>query len=232
MHRLRPSVLLRRSDRILTLALLSAAQALFLWMFFAADPLERRGAAEPVLRFAADWRHGMASNSWLYMPGFFATAAALWLHRPDGDRRARLAHLLRLGAIAIALAAMGSRIGARTVASDYAVVTAIDVTSRLPLPSPIGIVRGLYTLATWSAFVLACRGALAERTWRPFLLPAVMTIGLALIRPWTVDDFTGLWIDRAAAGDPIAWGSAAAIVVVAGLLGATDQRSQSRSKPT
>ena len=58
-----------------------------------------------------------------------------------------------------------------------------------------------------------------------------MTIGLALIRPWTVDDFTTLWIDRAAAGDPIACGSAAAIVVVAGLLGATGQRSQSRSNP-
>lgn len=231
MHGLRTSFLLRGSDGLLTPGLVIASQAAFLWMFVSADPLEQMLGSEPALRFAADWRHGMAGNAWLYMPGFFATAAALWLHRPGGDRRARLVNLLRLGAIAAALAAIGSRIGARMVASDYATVAAIDVTARLPLPSPIGIVRGLYTLATWSAFVLACRSALADRTWRPFLLPAVMTIGLALIRPWTVDDFTKLWIDRAAAGDPIACASAAAIVVVAGLLGATGQRSQSHSKP-
>jgi len=232
MHGLRTSFLLLGSDRLLTPGLVVVSQAAFLWMFVSADPLEQALGSESALKFAADWRHGMAGNAWLYMPGFFATAAALWLHRPGGDRRVRLANLLRLGAIALALAVIGSRLGARTVASDYAVVAAIDVTSRLPPPSPLGIVRGLYTLATWSAFVLACRSALAERTWRPFLLPAVMTIGLALIRPWTVDDFTALWIDRAAAGDPIACGSAAAILVVVGLLGATDQRSQSRSKPT
>ena len=232
MHGLRTSFLLRGSDRLLTAGLVVASQAVFLWMFVSADPLEQALGSASALRFAADWRHGMAGNAWLYMPGFFATAAALWLHQPDGSRKARLAHLTLLCAIAALLAAIGSGVGARMVASDYAAVTAIDVTSRLHPPSTIGIVRGLYTLATWSAFVLACRSALTRRTWRPFLLPAVMTIGLALIRPWTVDDFTTLWIDRAAAADPIACGSAAAIVIVAALLGLSGQRSQSRSKPT
>jgi hypothetical protein len=101
----------------------------------------------------------------------------------------------------------------------------------LPRPSILGAVQGLYTLATWSAFVLACRTALEERAWRPFVLPAIMTIGLALIRPWTVDDFTTLWKDRVAARDPVACASAAAVVVMVGLLAGSYQRSQSRSNP-
>ena len=80
MHRLRPSVLLRGSDRVLTSGLVVAAQALFLWMFLSADPLEQVAPSAAAWRFASDWRHGMAGNSWLYMPGFFATAAALWLY--------------------------------------------------------------------------------------------------------------------------------------------------------
>lgn len=56
MHRLRPSVPFPRSERLLTLALLSAAQALFLWMFLAADAIEQRAQTDVVRHFASDWR--------------------------------------------------------------------------------------------------------------------------------------------------------------------------------
>src|SRR6185436_12721389 len=63
---------------------------LFLWMFFAAATLERTADLGGILappgydaravayEFAARWRHGMAGNSPIYMPGFFAAAIALW----------------------------------------------------------------------------------------------------------------------------------------------------------
>jgi hypothetical protein len=62
--------------------------AFFLWMFLAVAPLESLGdsggfsgtdlsrVAATSYRFAADWRHGMAGNSPLYMPGFFGSVTA------------------------------------------------------------------------------------------------------------------------------------------------------------
>lgn len=233
MHRLRPSVLLRGSDQVLIAGLVVAAQTLFLWMFLSVDPLEQAAPSAAALRFASDWRHGMAGNSWLYMPGFFATAAAVWLHARTDVRPAtaakRLAGLCALAALA---AALGSRAGARMAAADFELATRTGLPALLPHPSAIGAARGLYTLATWSVFVLACRRALGHWTWRPFVVPAIMAAALTLVRPWTVDEFTTLWLDRVAAGDPVAWGSAAAAAAMAGLLVASVQRSQSRSSPT
>jgi hypothetical protein len=200
-------------------------------MFLAADPLEQAAGSDAALRFASDWRHGMTGNSFLYMPGFFATAGALWLYGRHGDGKRIVRRLLALGAIAAVAAALGAAPGARMVALDFQAATLSALPAALPRPTLLGAVRGLYTLATWSVFVLACRSALEDRSWRAFVLPAIMAIGLALIRPWTVDDFTTLWTERAAAGDPVACTSAAAVVAMAALLAANSQRSQSRSNP-
>ena len=232
MHRLRPSVLLRRPREIVVAALVVATQTLFLWMFLAADPLEQAVNSAAALRFASDWRHGMTGNSFLYMPGFFATAGALWLFRGTGHRSRLAGPLLALCAIAAVAALLGAAGGARMAASDFETLTLTPVPG-LPRPSLPGAARGLYTLATWSVFVLACRSALERRTWRPFVLPGIMAIGLAVIRPWTVGDFTSLWRDRATAGDPVACASAAAAIGMIVLLArASSQRSQSRSNPT
>lgn len=57
-------------------------------MFLAADSLEQLAAsgafgdareAQAAFAFAASWRHGMAGNSPVYMPGFFAVAIAAWI---------------------------------------------------------------------------------------------------------------------------------------------------------
>ena len=74
-----------------TLVALFFSQTLFLWMFYAAEGLEQMAkagsvvasppvnAVEVTYRYAADWRHGMAGGSPLYMPGFFAAAITTWL---------------------------------------------------------------------------------------------------------------------------------------------------------
>lgn len=225
MQRLRASVLLRRSNRLVSASLLVASQALFLWMFLAADPIETALRSERALAFAADWRHGMAGNSWLYMPGFFATAAAVWLYA--GPAR----HVAALTILAAAAAVMASPAGARIASADLMATTSLVPPAPLPRFTALALVRAVYTLATWSVFVLACRSALIDRSWRPFALPAVLTVGLILIRPWTVDDFTTLWGRRIADGDPVACASAGVAVAIAVLLGTSVQRSQSRSKP-
>jgi hypothetical protein len=120
--------------------------------------------------------------------------------------------------------------GARRAVADFEQATGTSLPAPLPYPSAVGAVRALYTLATWSVFVLACRRGLADRAWRLFVVTAILTVGLVLIRPWTVGDFTSLWRDRAAAGDPVACGSAAAALAIAWLLAASIQRNQSRSK--
>src|ERR1700752_1928845 len=79
-----------RRFSFITASFALVACTLFLWMFFAASTLERtadvggisgppgRNARAVAYEFAAKWRHGMAGNSPIYMPGFFAAAVALW----------------------------------------------------------------------------------------------------------------------------------------------------------
>ena len=231
MHRLRPSLLFRGPERVLTVALAGAAQAAFLWMFLSADPIEKTIASEQVLRFAADWRHGMAGNAWIYMPGFFATAAAVWLRSLRGPLAATALDIIIVLPAAFAVAALASAQGTRIAASDLLIATGIALPSALPRPSATGALQGLYTLGTWTVFVLACRAALAWRSWRPLLAPAALSVGLALIRPWTVDDFVGLWRIRVAAGDVVACASLAGVGALAAVLAVAAHRSQSRSNP-
>jgi hypothetical protein len=129
------------------------------------------------------------------------------------------------------MAVLASPVGTRLAVASFESSAGVVLPTLLPGPSAIGAARGLYTLATWAAFVLACRSALADRSWRHFVLPAFLTVALALIRPWTVGDFTALWATRIAAGDVVACASAAAAAAITGLLGISVQRNQSRSKP-
>jgi hypothetical protein len=130
------------------------------------------------------------------------------------------------------MAAATAPIGTRLVLHDLATATGIVVPSAPRLVSAVGALQGLYTLATWTVFVIGCRVALVERRWQPFVLPAGLSIGLALIRPWTVDDFTGLWRGRVAEGDAIAVLSLVSVAAMAALLALAAQRNQRRSSPT
>lgn len=165
-------------------AALFAACLLFFWMFLAADPLERAGA----VAYAALWRHGMAGNSPLYMPGFFAVAVAAWWW----------SHARRLSRLWIE--------GSAVVIAACVVAAAL-----VPSPSLRAVVHATYTLITWTIFVVCCRRALARRSWRPLWPVPLMTLGLVAIRTWTLDDVRTIWYERLLNGDAAAVASSLAI---------------------
>ena len=200
MPRLRPPVLFRRLGMTSTAALF-AAYVLFFWMFLAADSFERAGA----VAYAALWRHGMAGNSPLYMPGFFAVAAAAWWWS-----RARPLSGLWIEGSAVVIAAC-------------AVATALA-----PWPSLRAVVHATYTLATWTVFVVCCRRALARRAWRPLWPVPLMTLGLIAIRTWTLDDVQTIWFERLLNGDAVAVVSSAAIPALVIVMLRTELTSSTR----
>lgn len=229
MPELRPSVLLRRRRTALTVASLVGAEALFLWMFLAADPLEQLAAAgafgsdadaiERAFAFAAAWRHGMSGNSPLYMPGFFAVAVAAWIWSEQLRARDAVGYAAAFAA-AFFIARLAAPSGAAVVHAAYQAVTGSGTALALPFPRSGAVIAGTYTLITWSAFVIGCRLAIERRSFLPILPTPVLTAGLILLRPWTVDDFTTTWWERSLEGDPVAIASALMIpAVAAGLAG-------------
>ena len=206
--------------------ILVAAQALFLWMFLAADPLEqlavsgalgdRPATRKAAFAFAAEWRHGMAANSPLYMPGFFAVAVATWLFGAVSCRREILVFVLGLS-VALGIAFAAAPAGAVYVLAAFQAQTGIGA-SHPPQASARAMFSGLFTLVTWTAFVVGSRAAIARRSLVPLLPVPALTACLIALRPWTVDEFTSVWWRRASEGDLVALGSAALIPLLAGSL--------------
>lgn len=210
-------------------AALFAACVLFFWMFLAADPLEQLGAGERfrpalpdvrevALSYAALWRHGMAGNSPLYMPGFFAVAVAAWWWA-HGTRPARLwLEGSAIGASALAVAVILVVAAGDRVVGSFEQQFAVRLDGVVPRPSALGGLLAAYTLATWTIFVVCCRRALERRSWRPFWPVPPMTLVLMAVRTWTLDDVQDIWAARFWNGDPAAVVSALAIPIVAGLM--------------
>jgi hypothetical protein len=217
-----------------------AAAAFFLWMFLAAAPIEALadagglsgthpiGLTAAAYGFAADWRHGMAGNSPLYMPGFFLLAVATWLW--SGSRVRSLSRQIAEG-IGILLLSVGiawacAGLARAEILGAFERSSGLTIVAAWPAPPRQALVQGVYTAIVWMASMVACRRALEQRTFAPLLFIPPMTIVLALIRPWTVDDFAALWIARARAGDMAAIGSLAAIPIVAAILIYVTRRPQ------
>jgi hypothetical protein len=222
------------SVRASTLVLLVAADTVFLWMFLAADPLEQlasarltasRPDAAAALGFAAAWRHGMAGNSWIYMPGFFVTAAAAWLHARHAPSAVAQTERIGAGLAAFAVAYGGAVVGSPVVIQAFDSDYSGGFMNAPPLPSARGAFNGAYTLVTWLVFVLACRQLLMQRALRPFVPVTILTAGLALLRPWTVGDFTSQWAAGVRSGDAPALASVALVFALAALLAASERRS-------
>jgi len=203
-------------------------------MFLAADPLERLAAdgrfgaapsiAASAFAFAAAWRHGMAGNSPLYMPGFFVVAGASWVWAETAGRRAIVSFPASLSA-ALALAWMAAIPGASGVVSGFERSAGLAVDTALPLPHWGAAAAGLYTLLTWTAFVVGARLSLGRRSLTPLAPVPVLTAGLVVVRPWTVGDFTATWGTRAIEGDVVALVSLGMIPALAIVL---VQRERSR----
>src|SRR5262245_1509160 len=209
---------------------LFAAQTFFLWMFFVAGGLERLAelghSAGPddfevramVFDFAARWRHGMTEGWPLYMPGFFVTAIALWYRAISRSVRRIVAECVVTGIFAMIMAWLLSTVSTRLILDEFHAQTGLRSIGNWPeLPARV-IGQGLFTLISWNTFVLASQFAIIKKSFKPLILPAALGIVLALIRPFTVGDFTSLWTQRSFEGDSIAIFSALLIPLLSALL--------------
>jgi len=210
--------------------LLFLSYTFFLWMFMAAEGLERMAdeghiadslASNPKIiayEFAARWRHGMAGGWPLYMPGFFVTAVAAWVWAKDRPFKKLLAE----GAVTTLLAGLTAKLfasaGTEQVVEAFRRETGLQCESGALGPSATGTALGIYTLITWSALVICAQRSIAGRTLRPLWLPIAMNLILAQVRPWTVGDLTTLWMQQVSRGDTAAILSLALVPIVAAFL--------------
>lgn len=207
-----------------------AACTLFLWMFFAAATLERtaelggisapsgRDARAAAYEFAASWRHGMAGNSPLYMPGFFAVAVAMWLW--CGGRR--LPRIFAEGAILVcaasACAAALAPLAAPRILDNLVAQEGLTVSRAATSATWVAYAQGVYSLLTWVTFIVASRVSVRMRTLTPLLIPLVLNLVLALVRPWTVADFTSRWARQTLDGETTAVISFLLVPLIAGFM--------------
>lgn len=248
MPHLRTSFLLRRPARVTGLppagrfVVLVGATSFFLWMFLAVAPIEtladtgtlrRTDGTDATLRayeFAAQWRHGMAGNAPLYMPGFFLLAVSAWLWAGADVSARSIPRRLIEGAVALISGLAVAWIVSRTIGDGmvpgFEQAAGFPITVPWPIPSGRAISHGLCTAAAWTATVVACRRALARLSFRPLLVIPPITAALIMIRPWTVNDFVGLWVSRAAAGEGVALGSLLAVPICAWILAITERPPQ------
>jgi len=206
---------------------LVAADALFLWMFLSVVQLEAIGHAaggssetwnaRPILQFVADWRHGMAGNSPIYMPGFFALAAAAWYWtQAQSLPRLVVQGLLALGAGGC-IACLAAPIGEAAATAAFERTFGVNA-ARITSPVWQAGLVGAYTAACWTVFVVASKKALVQRSFRPFAVVPIPYVALVLTRTWSVNGLLATWCLRAADSDPIAVGSLVAIPVLTAIL--------------
>lgn len=158
------------------------------------------------------------------MPGFVALAAAAWIWSES--------YWSRQGVVWAILSLCAAIVTAQMTASHLApmVVTAFERMSGLVAAAPAppahlaALQAGLYTLLTWTAFVIGSRLAIARQSLLPLAPVPLLTAGLVALRPFTVDDFMSTWGRRSIDGDPVAAGSLLAIPILAALLVARERR--------
>jgi hypothetical protein len=196
--------------------LMILSYAVFLWMFLSAEPLEvmadlnlihgpaASDAHSAAYLFAARWRHGMTEGWLLYMPGFFAVAMATWFWSLRRSVRRMAVEAAALIPIALLIAMILQPAGTASLVQQFRTQTSFVLSAPPPGYTHAGILRGIYTLLTFQAGIVAIERCLALRRLWPLGVAIAMNVILALVRPWTVGDFTGFWIRQVLAGDPIA----------------------------
>jgi hypothetical protein len=213
------------------------ACTLFLWMFFAAASLERTaelgGISAPLgqdaravaYEFAAKWRHGMAGNSPIYMPGFFAAAIAMWFWC---DRKSLPRMLLEGTVLFIAasvFAAVLAPLAAQRILRSFVVQEGFNVTNLESSGTWLASAQGVYSLLTWSTVVIASRLSVRLRSFKPLLIPLSLNLVLAFLRPWTVADFTSRWMKQTLAGETVAVISFLLAPIISSLMAWAELRS-------
>jgi len=207
---------MRVAVSFVTSTLMLLACTFFLWMFFAAATLEQtaevggisaspgRDAHEVAYEFAAKWRHGMAGNSPLYMPGFFAVAIAGWFWCAGKSLSRMLGEGLPLLGAAAVCAALLAPYAAPRILSDFVAQEGFNVSHASSSGTWIASAQGVYSLLTWSSGIIASRWSLRLRSPKPLLVPLALNLVLAFARPWTVADFTSRWFRQTLDCEPAA----------------------------
>ena len=221
---------IRHADSFVTSMVVMVACTFFLWMFFAAATLERtadlgriapppgRDARVAAYEFAARWRHGMADNSPIYMPGFFAVAIATWFWSTRKGLRRMIAEGLVLLVAAAICAALLAPYTAPRIASAFIAQEHFNVSDGSSSATWISVAQGIYSLITWSTVIIAARWSIKQRSLKPLLIPLVLNVVLAFVRPWTVADFTSRWAREAVEGEPVAVISFLLIPIISGIM--------------
>jgi hypothetical protein len=229
---------MKRRFSFITAALVLGACILFLWMFFAAATLERTaelgGISGPpgqdtragAYEFAAKWRHGMAGNSPLYMPGFFAVAVAIWFWCAGRSVTRMLAEGATLISAAYVCAALLAPLAAPRILNDFVAQEGFTVSHATSSGTWVASAQGVYSLITWSTVIIASRFSIRLRSLKPLLIPLVLNLVLAFVRPWTVADFTSRWVRRTVDGETTAVISFLLVPILSGFMAWVELRSR------
>ena len=207
---------IRHNKSWVTTTFVLLACVLFLWMFFTAATLEHtaelgwidsspgRDVRGVAFDFAARWRHGMAGNSPIYMPGFFAVAIAAWFWCAGKSLWRTIAEgLVLLGAAAVC-ATLLAPFTAPRILSDFVAQEGLTVSRASSSGTWTAWAQGVYSLLTWSTLIIASRWSVKLKSFKPLLVPLVLNLILAFVRPWTVADFMSQWVRQALDGEPVA----------------------------
>jgi hypothetical protein len=207
---------MRRDVGFATPAFMLVTCIFFLWMFFAAATLERTAdlgfisapAGQDVrpmaYEFAARWRHGMSGNSPLYMPGFFAVAIASWFWCNQKSLLRMLLEGLTILAVATVCAALLAPYASTRIVSEFSEHAGVSISQFSTAGTWTAWAQGVYSLLTWTTVIICSRWSIRLRSPKPLLIPLVLNLVLAFVRPWTVADFTSQWLKETLAGEPIA----------------------------
>ena len=231
---------IRHDNSWVTATFVLLACVFCLWMFFAAATLEHmaelgwispsagRDVREVAYEFAARWRHGMAGNSPIYMPGFFVVAIAVWFWCAARSLRRMVAEGLLLLGVATVCATLLAPHTAPRILSDFVAQEGFSSSRAASSGTWIAWAQGVYSLLTWSTLIIASRWAIKLKSFKPFLVPLVLNLILASVRPWTVADFTSQWVTQALEGEPVAVISFLIIPIIAGFMAWVELRPTQR----
>ncbi len=220
MKRWRAALQLSHSHRNAKRLGLFLSQGFFLWMFFTAGGLERLAELDLIsgppgadmqriaFDFAARWRHGMTMGWPIYLPGFFVTAVAMWFWLYGLTGRKRVAEYTVITAFAIFVALLLSPPSTRIVVAAFQGQTGLRCEGQRIFITGRVIAQGLFTLINWSCFVGASQLCLVQKSFRPLLLPAGLSLVLIFIRPFTADEFITFWVRQVLQGEIVALFSA------------------------
>ena len=229
-----------RRYEFVTTTLVFVAFAFFLWMFLASATLEHtaelgwissapgRDARAVAYEFAARWRHGMSGNSPIYMPGFFAVGIAVWFWCKDKGLLRMLAEGLALLGAAAVCAALLAPYTAPHILSDFVANEGLNVAHGSASWTWKAFAQGVYSLLTWSTLFIAARWSIRLKSFKPLLVPLVLNLVLAFVRPWTVADFTSLWVRQARDGEPVAVISFLLVPIISGFMAWVELRPKLR----